>query len=417
MERPDQDIDTVFLVELGEALVRTESAVGEVQDALHAAATGLQRDDLDVLVLPTVLLIQSTRGDRAHIRMGTFRRTPLRFDQTAKVDEIARHTAAGELNSTDARAQLSQAMSSQPPLSLPWRIIGMGVLSAGFSLVLDPSWRALAITFLLGLIVGALRLIRVPALQAMAPILAAFIVAVIVFVLAGHMTLENPLRVAIPPLILFLPGNAFTTATIELASGDTISGASRLIEGLMTLMMLAFGLLAAAAVVKEPTGELLDTPLHHLSLITPVLAIVVLAAGFRLHLCAPWRTLPWVVGVMAVAKGTQLLSALAFPATLSAFFGAFVMTPLIFAAARYRGAPERALFLAGFVMLVPGATGLIGLAQIAIHGVSSGILAAAYAVGAITLGVLLGAATWATSHEGLDRAQALVQRRRASPSS
>ena len=412
MERHDDDLTTAFLVELGEALVRTESAVGEVQDALHAAAAGLQRPDLDVVVLPTVLLVQSTRGDRAQIRMGTFRRTPLRFDQTARVDEIARETARGRVGAAAARLELHQAMSGPAPIPVPVRILGMGLLSAGFSLVLDPTWRTLAITFLLGLLVGALRLVRLPAIQAMAPIVASFVVAVIVFTLGNHMTLENPLRVVIPPLILFLPGGALTTATIELASGDTISGASRLIEGLMTLMMLAFGVLAAAAIVSEPSGELIDAPLRHLPGLAPVLAIIVLAAGFRLHLCAPWRTLPWVVGVMAIAKGTQLLSALAFPATLSAFFGAFVMTPVILAAVKYRGAPERALFLAGFSMLVPGATGLIGIAQIAVNGVSSGILAAAYAVGAITLGVLLGAATWSASHDGIDRAQALIDRRR-----
>ncbi len=412
MERHDDDLTTAFLVELGEALVRTESAVGEVQDALHASAAGLQRPDLDVVVLPTVLLVQSTRGDRAQIRMGTFRRTPLRFDQTARVDEIARETARGSVGAAAARLELHQAMSGPAPIPVPWRILGMGLLSAGFSLVLDPTWRTLAITFLLGLLVGALRLVRLPAIQAMAPIVASFVVAVIVFTLGNHMTLENPLRVVIPPLILFLPGGALTTATIELASGDTISGASRLIEGLMTLMMLAFGVLAAAAIVSEPSGELIDAPLRHLPGLAPVLAIIVLAAGFRLHLCAPWRTLPWVVGVMAIAKGTQLLSALAFPATLSAFFGAFVMTPVILAAVKYRGAPERALFLAGFSMLVPGATGLIGIAQIAVNGVSSGILAAAYAVGAITLGVLLGAATWSASHDGIDRAQALIDRRR-----
>ncbi len=412
MEMHDDEVATAFLVELGEALVRTESAVGEVQDALHASARGLGRADLDVLVLPTVLLVQSTRGDRAQIRMGTFRRTPLRFDQTARVDEIARQTAAGNLGAASARLELHRAMAGRAPIAVPLRIVGMGLLSAGFSLVLEPTWRTLAVTFLLGLLVGALRLIKVPAVQAMAPIVASFGVATIVFALGTHMTLENPLRVVIPPLILFLPGSALTTATIELASGDTISGASRLIEGLMTLMMLAFGVLAAAAVVREPTGALIDTPLRHLPGLAPVLAIIVLAAGFRLHLCAPWRTLPWVVGVMAIAKGTQLLSAVVFPATLSAFFGAFVMTPVILAAVRYRGAPERALFLAGFSMLVPGATGLIGIAQIAVHGVSSGILAAAYAVGAITLGVLLGAATWSASHEGIDRAQALFDRRR-----
>ena len=61
-----------------------------------------------------------------------------------------------------------------------------------------------------------------------------------VFLLAEHYDGENPIRSLIPPLVIFLPGSAITTGTMELAAGQTISGASRLVEGLMDLLLLAF---------------------------------------------------------------------------------------------------------------------------------------------------------------------------------
>jgi hypothetical protein len=48
-------------------------------------------------------------------------------------------------------------------------------------------------------------------------------------------------------LATFLPGAALTIASVELAAGQMVSGASRLINGLVELALRCFGIPAASA--------------------------------------------------------------------------------------------------------------------------------------------------------------------------
>ena len=80
-------------------------------------------------------------------------------------------------------------------------------------------------------------------------ILVPLAVAAVTFALASSYDGAYTLWLLIPPLVTLLPGAAITTGTMELAAAQTVSGASRLIEGLVDLALLAFGIVTAAAVV------------------------------------------------------------------------------------------------------------------------------------------------------------------------
>jgi uncharacterized membrane protein YjjB (DUF3815 family) len=183
---------------------------------------------------------------------------------------------------------------------------------------------------------------------------------------------------------------------MELAAGQTISGASRLVEGLVDLMLLAFGIVAAAALVGAPAADLLDRPLDRLGVWTVPLSLIAIAIGDHLHLCAPRKTVPWILLVLAVAWGGQAAGARVFSAELSGFFGALAMTPVVLLIGRRKkGPPTMVLFLPAFWLLVPGATGLIGVT--AIVGTNSRLAPSSFTstmmtVLAIALGVLLGTA-------------------------
>jgi hypothetical protein len=49
------------------------------------------------------------------------------------------------------------------------------------------------------------------------------------------------LRAMIAPLVTFLPGAALTMAVLELSAGEMITGASRLVSGILQLLLLGFG--------------------------------------------------------------------------------------------------------------------------------------------------------------------------------
>lgn len=390
------DLLTQLIVELGTGLLVAGESVDETRRRLGAVARAADRPDVELIVLPTALFVQSDRGGASRVELGSVSRTGLRLDQVASLYALSERAERGEVGPAGALAELSSIRSSPPPFGPTVRTFGLGVLSAGFALLLQPTPLGVLGAFVLGLLVGLALLVRVPELQALLPVLVAFGVAVVVFGVAEQYDGENPIRSLIPPLVIFLPGAAITTGMMELAAGQMISGASRLVEGLADLALLAFGIVAAAVLVGTPPTELVDRPLDQLGPWAPALAIVVIVVGLHLHMCAPRPALPWILLVLAVALGGQALGAAVFSAELSGFFGGLAMTPVVLAIARYRhGPPTMVLFLPGFWLLVPGAAGLIGVAQLVGSGAELGpadFAGTMVTVLAISLGVLLGTA-------------------------
>jgi uncharacterized membrane protein YjjB (DUF3815 family) len=206
-----------------------------------------------------------------------------------------------------------------------------------------------------------------------------------------------------PPLATFLPGGALTIATVELAAGQMVSGASRLVSRLVQLMLLAFGILAASAFLDVPAHVLADNPVDRLGWWAPWLGVVLFAVGNYLHFSSPARSLPWILVVLLITYAGQVVGAALFGGLLSGFFGALAMTPVVlWIETRRHGPPKLITFLPAFWLLVPGATGLIGVT--ALLGDSDGFGAEATAdtlvtVMSIALGVLIGTAIYrATDH-------------------
>jgi uncharacterized membrane protein YjjB (DUF3815 family) len=93
--------------------------------------------------------------------------------------------------------------------------------------------------------------------------------------------------------------------------------------------------------------------------------VVVFTIGVYLHFSAPFSSLQWLLLVMVVAFGAQSVGGAHFGGELSGFFGALAMTPLVLWVEHLRrGPPKLVTFLPAFWLLVPGATGLIGVTQI-----------------------------------------------------
>ncbi len=394
---PEVGLLVRFLVQLGGALVLSGASVEDVRTMLLRVARRAGAPDIDIIVLPTMLMIQAGTAREARVRLSSVvSSSQLRLDQVSDLYELAGRASSGDLDPASGLAQLERIRTKRAPNGPVVRTFGLGVLSAGFALALQPTAFGVAVAFVLGLLVGLVLLVRVPELKAVLPVLVSFTVAAIVFLVAQHYNGENPIRSLIPPLVVFLPGAAITTGTMELAAGQTISGASRLVGGFVDLMLLAFGIVAAAALVGATRSDLLDSPVDRLGPWTMPVSLLAIALGDHLHLCAPRRAVPWILLVLAAAYGGQAAGAALFSAELSGFFGALAMTPLVLAIGRHpKGPPAMVLFLPAFWLLVPGAAGLIGVT--AIVGTDSRLGSAAFintmiTVVAIALGVLLGTA-------------------------
>lgn len=237
------------------------------------------------------------------------------------------------------------------------------------------------------------------------PIAAAFVCAAAAFLLAEVIEIGDPIRLLIAPLVTFLPGGVLTTATVELAAGQMISGASRLIYGFVQLALLAFGILAAGTVVGVESRSY--EPLEAASFLpwwVALIGILVFALGNYLHFSAPTSTFGWVLLALVVAYIGQWVGTALLGATLGGFVGAVAMALVVFwIASLRRGVPAQITFLPAFWLLVPGAAGLVGLTEaVATDSGLADFMAALLSIMSIALGVLIGTALYRVVHHGAE---------------
>jgi uncharacterized membrane protein YjjB (DUF3815 family) len=328
----------------------------------------------------------------------------LRLDQIGSLYELVKDLEHRRLDPQEGLDRLRSVQRLEPTFGWPLRTFGHAVLTVGLALLLQPTPTGVAVAFVLGLLVGLLKLPDLPTLRLIFPIMAAFLVAIIVFGAARFIHVDNPIRLLVAPLVTFLPGGLLAIATMELAAGEMVSGSSRLVTGVVQLALLAFGIIAGAALVGAPQSYLLDHKVAGLGYWAAWLGVFVFAFGVFLHFSAPVSSLPWLLLVLVVAFAGQSVGAALFGGELSGFFGALVMTPLALWVERLRrGPPKLVTFLPAFWLLVPGATGLIGVTQIVGAGANAATNVFRDTLGAIiaiSLGVLIGAAAFKTTNAG-----------------
>ena len=135
-------------------------------------------------------------------------------------------------------------------------------------------------------------------------------------------------------LVVFLPGATLTTAVLELAAGQIVSGASRLVAGAVQLALLAFGILAGVEAVGVSSALVLTVGGQRLGDWAPWLGVLVFAVGVTTAHSAPTRALPMLLVVLYTAWIGQLVGNIVLGGYVSAFVGAAAMTPVAYLVGR-----------------------------------------------------------------------------------
>jgi uncharacterized membrane protein YjjB (DUF3815 family) len=276
-------------------------------------------------------------------------------------------------------------------------VLGYAAMTVGLCLVLQPTPTDVAIAAGFGVLVGAFILAARgrQTLTVLVPVLSAMAISALSFAAVKHGIADPGLRTLIAPLVTFLPGGVLTTAVIELASGEMVAGASRLVFGGVQLLLLAFGIVAGVELAGLPSEAILqDEPANLLGWWAPWLGVIVFGCAAALYFSAPRGALRWLLLVLLAAWIGQRIGDVVVGPDVSGFFGALTMTPVALAVARLPGAPPpQVMFLPAFWLLVPGALGLIGVTEVVGNPAQASIEALVTPVGAIisiSLGILGG---------------------------
>lgn len=394
-DEPDAPSALAAAEAVGSAMTQAGYSVETVQDVLGDIARVNGLPESEVLVFPNALLV-SARGQGQH-RTGAVTTGDGQL-LLSQIDEVQRTVDAARTGVLSPRfiVERIDRIHSMPPTYPPvLRVLGYGLLSAALSVLLGASWTGVALAGALGLGTGAALLLseRVPRrYSALITVAIAFLVAVAVFLLLRAGWGSGILAALLAPLVVLLPGALLTTAVLELSTGQMISGAGRAAAGAMQLILLGAGIVAAGALVGVPDFDFSAHP-DLLGPVAPWIAVAVFGVAVCVHRCAPRRSILWILFVLYMAYAAQVLGDLVLGGVPSAFVGALCATPVAALVARQPSGPAALVsFTPAFSLLVPGALGLVGVADVLGGDVAAftSLVATLATMVAIALGVLAG---------------------------
>jgi len=421
----DTSVLLEFMFRLGKAYLACGEQTAKVELLLRRTASAYGMRKSRVVAFPTAVFISIHDDAGERVTLTECEPQSLRLDQMADVYALGEAAQKGEVDPGEGLQQISRILAQKARFGAVGIVLGHTILTVGLAIVLMPTVMSLASALVLGMFVGVVKLSNRgrSVLAVPLPVIAAAIVSTLTFLAVRYGLPVDPLHALVPPLVTFLPGAMLALGMVELAYGDMVSGASRLIAGFVQLVLLAFGLAAGAFLVGYTSGDLVHASPYYVTIPGASWAgVLVFGLGVYLHFSAPRNSLQWILLVLLIAFAAQKLAAGVFGSEISGFFGTLVATPLGYLIQlRFRGPPATVTFLPSFWLLVPGALGLLSVTRMLSDRAAGleGLITVLFVITSIALGTLVGASLyrWLTETFGwwqlqIGRAASYLRRER-----
>ena len=386
-----------FLTELGRALTASGISVVDITSILERIAIAYHAK-AEILVFPTMLLLKLGEHESAPLNVANQKPGLLPLNQVSEIYELIYKAEAGQISPTEGKKCLRRILSEKHQFGPLGILVGYILFSMGIGMLLQPTPEQLIVSGVLGAIVGILLIFgrgRTRFLLIL-PVVAAFIVSSIFIwgVKAGLLT--GSVAMLMPALAYFLPGATLTTGMFELAYGEIISGASRVVYGTAILFLILFGVLVGIQITGiSQQNFLVANSMSALGWWAPYLGVLIFGIGMYLFMSIRNKDLPWVILILYIA----FLGQQAGNYIIGGFFGAFSGSLLMAISGtiierRDHKTPSFVSIMPAFWILVPGSLGFMSLAtfmsQSYLAAVTDAVMVAMTIV-AISLGLLLGA--------------------------
>lgn len=398
--RHDTAVVLELMFRLGQAYLACGEQTSEIELLLRRVAFSYGMGQTRVVVLPTAIFITVHDQIAERVTLAEGPSQPLRLDQIAEVYRLGSDARQGAVTPREGLDRLIDILRTAPRFGRFGALAGHTILAVGVAMVLMPTFANIVAAAVLGLLVGLLKAaVRERTLFAVPmPVVAATLVSAAVFYAASRGLPVDPLHALVPPLVTFLPGGMLTLGMVELAYGDMVSGSSRLITGLVTLVLLAFGLAAGAALLGARPESLVYASSQFVKVPWASWAgVLVFCVGVFLHFSAPRNSLGWILIVAVAAFAAQRSAAALFGAEISGFFGMVVAVPASYLIQqRFGGPPSVVTWLPSFWLVVPGSLGLLSVTRMLSDRAAGleGMITVVFVVASVALGTLVGASIY-----------------------
>ncbi|PRY20230.1 uncharacterized membrane protein YjjP (DUF1212 family) [Aliiruegeria haliotis] len=292
----------------------------------------------------------------------------------AKLSAVVDQVCELEITLAAAFKELKQ-LAADPDDYNPW-IVAIGYFSsaAGFAVILNTTFFAAALSGLLSLVVFALTLLTAGSkwITDTFEFLSALVVGALACLVAVYLPEVDYVSVALAGIVVLIPGYTLTVGVGELMDRQILTGSEGLVKGLLTAVQLVFGASIGATFVAWVFGHPIEATAVEYSTSLLLISAAILTFGLALVFQVSPRDLLWAItgGVIAYS-GTQIGAVWGdwqgpfIGSLLLALFGA------LYSVLTRR--PAIVVNLTAIMVLVPGASAILGMSLVREGGVAEGL--------------------------------------------
>lgn len=353
---------TRFVIKLGRALHDCGSTSERIEQHL-ANVTAMLGLKGSFLTSPTTFTCAFWEDDELDQFVHIERVEPADYNlgRLWEIDHLVESMELGQINFADGLEKLKSLSESPPCYSLPVDTFSWLLTGGCFATLLSANpFNAIVSAFISVLIFLVVRQTsRTPRWKQVATIIGAMAAGLLASGIAAAGLPINPPLVVLSSIIIFIPGLALTVSLTEISAGHLISGCSRLVDAVMTLLKLFFGAVSGIALtrfyfdaVPQIFGGIASLPDMPSWRVWPALIGLALSLGVGLNI--PRQRIGWGILAVLIAFTSAILGEQWFGVYAGVFLGALAVGLYANLFSRLTRGPGSVLLTYGVIVLVPG---------------------------------------------------------------
>jgi uncharacterized membrane protein YjjP (DUF1212 family) len=373
-ELAEGDPRVLFVVKLGQALHRYGIPTHRLEAGMDLVLDRLGMQG-QFFATPTGIFASFGPPEEQRTSLIRVQTSESDLEKLAELDELINEVIREDVSVTEGLQRI-EAITSAPSRYGVWlTTASFTVGSCMFARFLGGGWRELAVTAIVGLILGGLGVVMgrtENTTRVIEPVAA--VISAATAVLFAH--IFHPLSVYIATLaslIVMVPGLTVTVAIRELATRNLVAGTARLTGALLTFFQLGFGVALGWQVARLLPTPTVFTGVEPLPTWTVAVALAIAPLTFGILFRARPRDFKWIMLSCLISFAGSRWGASILGPELGVFIGAALVGAASNLYARLVDRPSAIPLVPGMMMLVPGSIGFGSLAKFLEKDILSGV--------------------------------------------
>lgn len=230
-----------FATDAGKAMLVSGAETSRVEDTMARILSKSNADKVEAMSMNTFILGSITNYGKTPLTLvKRVESSNVNFEKICRINDISRNFVSGKINLEEAVVELDN-VEHAPTFTPKTRILAHGCACGGFTIVLGGTLLDGMISFIFGIILGAL-LVRSEHEN-----IPYFFVNLVGGILAGLASTLIYKIVPVPDMIIIgtitplLPGRVMTNSIRDMLEGNFICGGTKLMEALLVGFAIAGG--------------------------------------------------------------------------------------------------------------------------------------------------------------------------------